>query len=164
MKGFSGFDQYEPAQLQGVAWLIADICQRRRISPNRITIASHRDIAPGRKFDPIGLDMDVLRAMVAPLFGGDYPDDKYFVVPSAARVRTGPGTNFPIVTTFPRGAVLEIDKFVVGERISGSDQWAHLSPNSPHRNLGFIHSSLVRKQECKRADPAVGRSFLRVIS
>lgn len=145
MKGFNGFDQYESEQLGGVAELIADICQRRRISPNRITIPSHQDIAPGRKFDPVGLDMDLLRGMVAPQFGGDYRKDVYFVVPQAARVRQGPGTDFAVAGVLTRGDRVIIDGFTKGERVSGSDQWAHMSvENQPWRDLGFIHSRLLR--------------------
>lgn len=143
MKGIPA-EPYPAVQLQTAAALIADICRRRTINPDRNHIVSHADVAPGRKHDPIALDMNTLRALVAPQY--DHPlQDVWYIVPSRVNVRQGPSTSFPIAGQLSRGTALRIDAFVKGEKLSGSDQWAHLSVDNPCRDLGFVHSRLLRQ-------------------
>jgi hypothetical protein len=61
---------------------------------------------------------------------------------SAARIRTGPGRDFPVALNglarmWP-GDLLEADKVVEGETIAGDRRWVHRRDG-----LGYVHVSLV---------------------
>jgi hypothetical protein len=72
-------------------------------------------------------------------------DTTYFVVPSVVNVWQGPGTGFAVAGQLQRGTKVLVDSFSTGEKLLGSDQWAHLSVENACRDLGFIHSRLLRK-------------------
>ena len=60
MKGFVGEDSYTGISVEAVAWLVNNICERRYIPKDRQHIITHAEIAPRRKTDPLGFDMDAL--------------------------------------------------------------------------------------------------------
>jgi N-acetyl-anhydromuramyl-L-alanine amidase AmpD len=138
MKGFVGQDPWTEAQYEAVAWLVQNICERRRIAKDRQHIVTHREIAPRRKSDPLGFDMDrVMRGV-----GGKVEiaeEDAYFVVPSRANIRQGPGTIFPVAAQALRGQKIYVDALVQGEMMAGSNLWAHMARRpSQQFDLGFI--------------------------
>jgi hypothetical protein len=145
MKGFVGQDLYPEAEIEATAWLVQNLCERRRILKDRRHIVTHQEIAPRRKHDPIGFDMDDLMRRI----GGQaasVEEDAYYVVVSRANIRQGPGTNFPIAGQAHRGQKLYIDKLMRGERLMGSDLWAHMKRMPPTQwDVGFIKVELLRK-------------------
>lgn len=62
---------------------------------------------------------------------------------SAARIRTGPGRNFPValdgLARMWPGDLLDADKVVEGEAIGDEKRWVHRRDG-----LGYVHMSLVR--------------------
>ena len=75
----------------------------------------------------------------------DQPIAWYFVVPNVANVRRGPGTDFAVTGQLRRSAKVSVDGFTKGEKLYGTDQWAHLSAENASRDVGFVHSRLLRK-------------------
>jgi hypothetical protein len=144
MRGFKGQDPWLPQQYQAVSWLVQNICARRRIPKDRQHIITHQEIAPRRKTDPAGFDMDELMRRI----GGQAvvaEPDAYFVVPSRVNIRQGPGTLFPVATQALRGQKLFIDAIVEGEMLAGSNKWAHMARRPPQQfDLGFVKLELLR--------------------
>lgn len=145
VKGFIGQDSYPGIQIEAVAWLVERVCARRGIPLDRQHIVTHADIAPRRKTDPSGLDVDTLMR----LLGGQVDAieaDAWYVVPSRVNIRQGPGTNFPVAAQAYRGQKLYIDAIVEGERLAGNNLWAHMKRMPPEQfDLGFVHSHLLRQ-------------------
>jgi N-acetyl-anhydromuramyl-L-alanine amidase AmpD len=144
-KDFKGQDPYPESQSAALAWLVKNICSRRNIPMDRQHIITHQEIAPRRTVDPIGYDMANLMRRI----GGHHEvreNDAGFVVPSRINIRQGPGTNFPIAGQAFRGQKLYIDTIVHGERLMGSDLWAHMARRPPeHFDMGFIKLELLRR-------------------
>jgi hypothetical protein len=143
MKGFKGQDIYTGKSLDAVAWLVNDICDRRHIPKDRQHIITHMEIAPRRKSDPAGLDMNDLMRRI----GGQVvvETDAYYVVPQRANIRQGPGTSFPVATQALRGQKLFVDAIVQGETLAGNNKWAHMARRLPEQwDMGFIHTNLLR--------------------
>jgi hypothetical protein len=44
-----------------------------------------------------------------------------------------------------RGQKVVVDAIVKGERLSGSNDWAHLSVANPFGDLRFVHGRLLRQ-------------------
>lgn len=59
----TGFDPYSEPQQAACAQLVRAICAERGIAP--YDVVRHADVAPGRKNDPLGLDMDEFRRRLA---------------------------------------------------------------------------------------------------
>jgi hypothetical protein len=143
-KGFVGQDPYPGISVDAVAWLVNSICERRHIPKDRQHIVTHAEVAPRRKSDPAGFDMDELMRRIG---GRAAPkeDDAYFVVVSRANVRQGPGTLFPVATQALRGQKIFVDAIVEGEMMSGSNKWAHMARRPPEQwDAGFIKVELLR--------------------
>jgi hypothetical protein len=143
-KGLVGQDPYPGISVEAVAWLVQNICARRKIPIDRQHIVGHAEVAPRRKTDPKGLDLDALVRMI----GGKaevVEEDAYYVVPSHINIRQGPSTSFPLAAQALRGQRLYIDAIVKGEKIGGSDLRAHMARRPPTQfDLGFIHMNLLR--------------------
>jgi hypothetical protein len=144
MKGFKGQDPWMPEQYEAVAWLVKNICARRHIPMDRQHIITHAEIAPRRKSDPAGFDMDELMRLI----GGQAvaaETDAYFVVVSRANIRQGPGTLFPVATQALRGQKIYVDAIVEDEMMSGSKKWAHMARRPPEQwDAGFLKLELLR--------------------
>jgi N-acetyl-anhydromuramyl-L-alanine amidase AmpD len=144
MKGFVGQDPWMPQQYEAVSWLVQNICARRRIAKDRRHIVSHAEIAPRRKTDPVGFDMDGLMQRIGAQEVVAEPD-VYFVVPSRVNIRQGPSTSYPVAAQALRGQKLYIDALVQGESLGGSNLWAHMKRMPPTQfDVGFILLSLLR--------------------
>jgi len=59
----SGHGDWSAAQRRNLVPLLAALCREYNLSPS--TIIAHREWAPNRKPDPVGIEMDDLRAKVA---------------------------------------------------------------------------------------------------
>lgn len=57
---------------------------------------------------------------------------------SAANVRQGPGTTFPVAHVFYPGDLIDADAITSGQVIDGDSRWPHL-----RTGLGFVHMSLL---------------------
>jgi N-acetyl-anhydromuramyl-L-alanine amidase AmpD len=143
-KGFVGQDPWMAQQYEAVAWLVNNICERRHIPKDRRHIVTHAEIAPRRKTDPAGFDLDELMRRI----GGQVvvaEPDAYFVVGSRVNVRQGPSTSYPVAAQALRGQKLYIDAIVEGETLAGNSLWAHMARRPPEQfDVGFLHSGLLR--------------------
>jgi hypothetical protein len=144
MKGFEGQDPYPGMSVEAVAWLVNNICERRHIPKDRQHVITHMEIAPRRKSDPVGFDMDALMRLIGGQSDVAEPD-AYFVVVSRANIRQGPGSEFPVAAQALRGQKLFVDAIVEGERLAGNNKWAHMARRLPEQwDVGFIHTGLLR--------------------
>lgn len=145
MKGFVGQDPYPEVQVEALAWLVQNVCARRRIPLDRQHIVAHAEIAPRRKSDPAGFDMDGLVRRLGGTCDHVEPD-AWYVVPSKVNIRQGPSTSFPVAAQAYRGQKVYMDALVKGESLGGNDLWAHMKRMPPEQfDVGFIHSGLLRR-------------------
>ncbi|MBJ6107600.1 N-acetylmuramoyl-L-alanine amidase [Hymenobacter sp. BT523] len=122
-------------------WLLAYLCVHFQLDPRR-DITGHCFLDPGRKFDPVaGLShsrrtFPQLLADVTAIFqsiGGTLPGLPPLPSSVAAQglvnIRQGePFRRAPVARQVPAGAVLPVQGRVVGEAVSGNDDWYELSP------------------------------------
>lgn len=143
-RGFVGQDPYTQAQVLSAAWLVGDICTRRNIPRDRQHIVSHAEIAPRRKSDPKGLDINALVQQI----GGrseKVEEDVWYVVPQRVNIRQAPNADAPVASQAYRGQKLYVDAIVHGEKLMGSDLWVHMKRMPPYQfDLGFIKLELLR--------------------
>jgi hypothetical protein len=67
--------------------------------------------------------------------------------PLGARVRQGPGTQFPIAAALAEGTTFFSDTTIAGENIAGNDKWCHFwGPTKYSASpIGFVWSGIVEE-------------------
>ena len=143
VKGFVGQDPWTDMQYEAAAWLVTNMYSRRHIPLDRQHIVTHAEIAPRRKTDPIGFDIDGLMRRIGGIAAIE--SDVWFVVPSRVNIRQGAGTEYAVAAQAYRGQALVIDAIVHGEKLGGSDLWAHMKRLPPTQfDVGFVKLELLR--------------------
>lgn len=135
-------------QMDALDWLFRSKIKQWAFPLHRL--GAHKWYAPNRKDDPAHFSDEDLQAWLRTMYVPE-PTTKGWTyevaVPQGARIRQGPGTQFPTVTTLPEGYQFYVDTVVKGESVAGSDQWMHFAgPTRQIPNpLGFIFSGICER-------------------
>lgn len=133
----TGNDPYPEAQVAALVEAVAAECRKWAIPADRRHIVGHWEIAPGRKTDPAGLNLDAVVARVAALLAPTPATYRLRVTASVLNVRQGPATTYPIAGQLHQGEVVVCD----GAKNEGLGDWHHL-----HNGLGFVSGAWVVKE------------------
>ena len=147
-------DPYPDAQVTAAIELAQQINVRYALT--RAAHVTHHQVAPTRKVDPLGLDVDDLldRIFVAvhtsataptapPLAEGDTRANKtYRVITNTLYVRQAPNTHAVIAARVYYGQRIEVDviKTKGTEAINGDVRWGHLA-----NGIGFVSMRYVQE-------------------
>lgn len=122
---------YPNPQYRACVELVADICKRHGIIPNRGNIVMHKEIDPINRTDPIGKwDQDKFVADVI-VSVSDKQSIIYPVEPQDVEITSDVGLNIrdgatrmhSILRVLPKGDKIRVSSFVEGETIEGNDLW-----------------------------------------
>jgi hypothetical protein len=131
-------------QMTALAALFHDRIARYRFPLTRL--GGHKWFAPSRKTDPADFPDADLQSWLRGLYRSE---GSVFEVTAeqGARIRQGPGTQFPIAETLPVGYTFWSDQATVGQAIDGNNVWVHFFGPTPTivNPLGFIWSGIVRE-------------------
>lgn len=145
-----GDGDYPDPQLDALMWLCRSKIAQWHIPQSRI--AAHRWVAlpPGRKADPTDWSDTALRMWIASLYEMSPGGTVYRVRYDDCRVRTGPGTTFPVATFGPSGPKVLLprdftfvsDGLKDGESVGTNRTWVHVAQPAA---WGWISATLVER-------------------
>ncbi len=109
-----------PEQYASAGVLIADICTRHNLAPNRTVIRKHNEVSSTHPLCPGNLDVDHVAAVVAGILApptSGVLDNIVNVTVSKLNVRLQPNSESPIASAYYKGAV-HVKGWIVGEKVT----------------------------------------------
>jgi len=144
--GIEGFQRSGQAVderiVEAMAQRVAEACRRLRLGADRVL--AHREIDPGRRGDPVGVDMDAFRARVAGILGGGAALDRAGLLTEAAQRQA--------IRLNPSAAIQRVITAAGFVPTSGEFDWSDASGHYVAQRAESLATGEVRVYYAKKGD------------